>query len=103
MTTTAPVLMVMRARIILAAAAGTPDARIAAAADIGGGGGVGVGVGVGTVRRVRHRYVTEGITALHDRPRPGQPLVYDVDVGPHLVRGRIDRPDDPGSSPRPAR
>ncbi|HEX9166271.1 MAG TPA: IS630 family transposase [Gemmatimonadales bacterium] len=132
---TAPMRMVVRARIVLAAAAGTPNARIAAE----------VGADVGTARRVRHRYVTEGIAALDDRPRPGRPLVYDLDarlavvatatslppgaatawshasiaehlneqyripisasqigriladldVKPHLVRGWLNRPDDP--------
>jgi transposase len=132
---TAPVRMVVRARIILAAASHASNARIAAQ----------VGVDVGTVRRVRHRYVTEGITALDDRPRAGRPLVYDLDarlavvatatsvppgaetawshasiaghlkahhripispsqvgriladldVKPHLVRGWLNRPDDP--------
>jgi transposase len=131
----APVRMVARARIILAAAAGRSNARIASE----------VGIDVGTVRRVRHRYVTEGITALDDRPRPGRPLVYgvdarlvvvatatslppgpqtvwthaaiaerllqkhqigispsqvgrilaDLDVKPHLVRGWLNRPNDP--------
>lgn len=132
---TAPVRMVRRARIILAAAGGVSNARIAAE----------VGIDVGTVRRVRHRYVTEGIAALDDRPRPGRSLVYgvdarllvvatatsipsgsvtvwthaaiaahlrgqhqipispsqvgrilaDLDVKPHLVRGWLNRPDDP--------
>jgi transposase len=127
--------MVMRARIILMAASGTANAQIAAE----------TGADVGTVRRVRHRYVTEGITALDDRPRPGRPLVYgvdarllvvatatstppaaetvwthagiaahvrsehqipisasqvgrilaDLDVKPHLVRGWLNRKDDP--------
>jgi transposase len=67
---TAPVRMVMRARIILAAASHASNACIAAR----------VGADVGTVRRVRHRYVTEGIAALHDRPRSGRPLVYDLDA-----------------------
>ena len=72
---TAPVRTVRRARIILAAAAGVPNARIA----------VQVGADVGTVRRVRHRYVVEGIAALYDRPRSGRPLVYDLDVRLMLV------------------
>jgi transposase len=132
---TAPVRMVRRARIILMAAGGTANARIAAQ----------IGIDVGTVRRVRHRYVTEGITALDDRARSGRPLVYgvdarllvvatatslppgaatvwshagiaahlnerhripispsqvgrilaDLDVKPHLVRGWLNRPNDP--------
>lgn len=132
---TAPVRIVQRARILLLAAGRVSNARIAAQ----------VGVDVGTVRRVRHRYVTEGIAALHDRPRSGRPLVYDLDarlmvvatatsvppgaatewshagiaahlnhqhripispsqvgriladldVKPHLVRGWLNRPDDP--------
>jgi len=64
---TAPIREVTRAKIILAAGVRRlSNAKIAAE----------VGVGIDTVRRVRHRYVTEGIAALSDRPRPGRPLVY---------------------------
>ena len=64
---TAPIREVTRAKIILAAGVRQlSNAKIAAE----------VGVGIDTVRRVRHRYVTEGIAALSDRPRPGRPLVY---------------------------
>jgi transposase len=132
---TAPVRTVARARILLLAAGRASNARIAEL----------IGVDVGTVRRVRHRYVIEGIAALRDRPRSGRPLVYDLDarlmvvatatslppgaaavwshagiaahlnthhripispsqvgrilagldVKPHLVRGWLNRPDDP--------
>lgn len=51
---------------------------------IGGGGGAGqVGCSPATVRKVRADYRTRGIRALTDRPRPGRPPVYDIDV--HLL------------------
>ena len=133
---TAQVREVTRARIVLAAARGGSFVQVAAE----------VGVHVDTVRRVRQRFVVEGMAALTDRPRPGRPLVYDLDarllvvatatsippgpatvwthtgiaahlhqehsipisasqvgrvlagldVKPHLVRGWLNRPPDPG-------
>jgi transposase len=132
----APVREVTRATIILAAGV-RQDSNAKIAAD--------VGVGVDTVRTTRRRYNREGMAALSDRPRPGRPLVYDVDarllvvatatsappgaetvwthaqiaahlrehhripispsqvgriladldVKPHLVRGWLNRPNDP--------
>ena len=56
---TARVREVTRARIVLAAADRCSNAEIAAL----------VGVHIDTVRRVRHRFVTDGMQSLADRPR----------------------------------
>jgi transposase len=64
---------VQRARILLAAARKVPNEWIARQ----------VGCTPGTVRKVRRDYRTRGMRALDDRPRPGRPPVYDVDV--HLL------------------
>src|SRR5664279_5480295 len=63
---TAQVREVTRARIVLAAADRCSNAQIAAW----------VGVHVDTVRRVRRRFVVDGMSSLSDRPRPGRPLLY---------------------------
>src|SRR5262245_3260663 len=54
---------VIRARIVLAAAAGTCNATIA----------VEVGVHVGTVRKWRGRFADHGLPGLEDLPRSGRP------------------------------
>ena len=71
----AEVREVTRAKIVLAAAKRCSNAEIAAQ----------VGVHVDTVRRVRSRFVVEGMRSLADRPRPGRPLVYDLDARLLLV------------------
>jgi transposase len=53
----------LRAQIVLAAARGQPNARIA----------VGLGISVGTVRKWRGRFAARGLDGLADRPRPGRP------------------------------
>src|SRR5207248_4282970 len=53
----------LRAQIVLAAARGQPNARIAA----------GLGVSVDTVRKWRGRFAARGLDGLQDRPRPGRP------------------------------
>lgn len=55
-----------RARIVLAAARGTPNAQIARQE----------GVHVDTVRKWRSRYATDGLRGLRDRPRSGRPPVF---------------------------
>lgn len=57
---------VIRARIVLAAAGGTPNAVIAAE----------VGVHVDTVRKWRHRFAVAGISGLEDLPRSGRPPTF---------------------------
>ena len=54
---------VIRARIVLAAAAGRPNA--ATATDLG--------ISVDTVRKWRRRFATDGISGLEDLPRSGRP------------------------------
>jgi transposase len=58
--------MVRRARIVLAAADGTPNAAIAAE----------LGCSVGTVRTWRGRFARRGVAGLFDRPRSGRPPVH---------------------------
>lgn len=58
-----PHRQVVRARIVLDAAAGLPNALIARR----------VGVTPNTVRKWRRRFCTEGYAGLRDRPRPGRP------------------------------
>lgn len=75
---------VQRARILLAAAARTPNAVIARQ----------VGCAPGTVRKVRRDYRTRGMRALTDRPRPGRPPVYDVDVHLLIIATATSEPPD---------
>ena len=63
---TAQQRMATRARIVLAAARGDPNIRIAGVA----------GVSRETVRKWRARYAAEGLAGLEDRPRPGRPKKY---------------------------
>ena len=53
----------LRAQIVLAAARGHPNARIAA----------GLGITVDTVRKWRRRFAVRGLDGLADLPRPGRP------------------------------
>jgi transposase len=53
----------LRAQIVLAAARGHPNARIAA----------GLGITVDTVRKWRGRFAARGLDGLQDRPRAGRP------------------------------
>src|SRR5580704_16783084 len=53
----------LRAQIVLAAAGGHPNARIAA----------GLGISVDTVRKWRGRFAARGLNGLQDRPRAGRP------------------------------
>jgi transposase len=62
----APHRQVVRARIVLGAAAGLPTAQIARR----------VGVTPNTVRKWRRRFCTEGYAGLRDRPRPGRPRAF---------------------------
>lgn len=66
----APLRSVQRARIILAAADGATNARIARD----------VGLHVDTVRTWRGRFATAGMKGLADRPRSGRPPVFGATV-----------------------
>jgi transposase len=63
---TSPQQLVLRARIVLAAAAGKPNARIARE----------LGCSVPTARTWRARFAVRGVAGLFDRPRPGRPEVH---------------------------
>jgi transposase len=60
---TAPYRQVLRAKIVLLAARGMPNQKIAAR----------LGVTVDTARKWRGRFATHGMDGLKDRPRPGRP------------------------------
>lgn len=81
---TAAVREVRRARILLAAARGEANAVIARQ----------VGCHVATVRRTRRAFATRGMKALHDLPRPGRPLVYDLDVRLLVIATATSQPPD---------
>jgi len=60
---TAPYRQVLRAKIVLLAARGMPNARIAAR----------LGITVDTARKWRGRFAAHGLAGLADRPRAGRP------------------------------
>lgn len=74
---TAPVRDVRRARIVLKAAAGLENRKIAVA----------VGTDRNSVARWRHRFAVKRLTGLCDRPRQGRPPVY----GPEKVEEIVGR------------
>ncbi len=76
--------LVLRARIILAAAEGTPNAVIAAA----------LGCSVLTVRTWRGRFALRGIPGLFDRPRTGRPAVHGPSVRLVVVATATAAPPD---------
>jgi transposase len=63
---TAPYRQVLRAKIVLLAARGLPNARIAAR----------LGITVDTARKWRGRFVAHGLAGLADRPRAGRPARF---------------------------
>ena len=67
-STAAAARTVLRARIVLAAAAGQPNAVIARD----------LRISVDTVRRWRSRFARQGLTGLTDQPRSGRPRRYDA-------------------------
>jgi transposase len=71
----APQALVLRARIVLLAHAGWPNARIAAE----------LGCAVNTVRTWRRRFARGGVPALSDLPRSGRPEVYGPGVRLRIV------------------
>lgn len=75
---------VQRARILLAAARKVPNERIARQA----------GCTPATVRKVRRDYRTRGMRALTDRPRPGRPPVYAIDVHVLIIATATSEPPD---------
>jgi winged helix-turn helix protein len=69
---------VIRARIVLAAADGEQNIKIAGR----------LGVAVNTVSKWRKRFVEEGLSGLGDRKRPGRPRQFPLGGG---RRGQGDR------------
>jgi transposase len=74
--------MVTRARVVLAAAAGMPNRRIAEAVEL-------------SERKVgvwRNRFAEHGLDGLKDLPRPGKPLVYDHDKRVEVFKTACSEP-----------
>ena len=80
----APQALVMRAKIMLLAFRGWPNAQIARE----------LGCAVNTVRTWRHRFVRGGMPALSDRPRSGRPEVYGPDVRLAIVAAATSVPPE---------
>jgi transposase len=79
-----PQALVRRARIVLLAHAGWPNARIAAV----------LGCAAATVREWRRRFIRGGIPALADRARSGRPEVYGPDVRLAIVATATSLPPE---------
>jgi len=79
-----PQALARRARIVLLAHAGRPNAQIAAE----------LGCAVNTVRTWRRRFVRGGVPALCDRPRSGRPESYGPDVRLAIVAAATSVPPE---------
>ena len=79
-----PQALVRRARIVLLAHAGWPNARIAAE----------LGCAANTVRTWRRRFARGGMPSLSDRPRSGRPEVYGPDVRLAIVAAATSVPPE---------
>src|ERR1022692_3158486 len=79
-----PRALARRARIVLLAHAGWPNARIAAE----------LGCAASTVRTWRRRFARGGMPALSDRPRSGRPEVYGPAVRLAIVAAATSAPPD---------
>jgi transposase/transposase-like protein len=84
-----PQALARRARIVLLAHAGWPNARIAAE----------LGCAANTVRTWRRRFARGGMPSLSDRPRSGRPEVYGPDVRLAIVAAATSVPPE-GTSVR---
>src|ERR1017187_9810622 len=80
----APQALVMRARIMLLAFRGGPNAQIARE----------LGCAVNTVRTWRRRFARGGMPSLSDRPRSGRPEVYGPDVRLAIVAAATSVPPE---------
>lgn len=76
---------VTRARIVLLAAEGVANTRIARD----------VGVSLPTVLLWRARFAEHGLDGLEDAPHPGRPRVYGREVRERIVAATLKRPDEP--------
>ncbi len=76
--------LVQRARIVLRAAEGVPNRRIAAE----------VGVAPMTVLLWRERYARAGLAGLADEARPGRPPTYGRDERDRVIALTLEPPSD---------
>src|ERR671916_1459550 len=83
---TAPVRLVERARMVLAALEGLSAPQIAAR----------VGVGEATARQWVKRYNAAGLAGLDDAPRAGRPRTYVADAQSRVVAKARSLPPKPG-------
>jgi transposase len=81
---TSPQRLVLRARIILAAAAGEPNAKIARD----------LGCTENTVRQWRKRFAREGIPGIFDKPRAGHPETHGPSVRLAIIAIATSVPPD---------
>ena len=75
---------IKRAQILLKASRGLSDKRIAEA----------VGTSLATVFRTRRRFVEEGLLALSERRRPGQPRKLDGKQEAHVIAMACSEPPE---------
>lgn len=76
---------VLRAKVILGCADGTPVMELATA----------FGVTTTTVTAYRKRFVQDGLKALDDRPRSGKPPQYGEEAGKRIM-AKLEEPPPPG-------
>jgi transposase len=81
---TSPQRLVLRARIILAAAAGLPNAQIARD----------LGCSEKTVRTWRLRFAVHGIPGIFDKPRPGRPEAHGPSARLAVIAAATSVPPD---------
>jgi transposase len=81
---TGPQRLVLRARIILAAAAGDPNAKIARD----------LGCSENTAREWRNRFAGQGIPGIFDKPRSGRPEIHGPSVRLLIVATATPVPPD---------
>lgn len=79
---------VLRAKIVLAAADGTPNARIAAD----------LRIGIDTVRKWRGRFAVSGLAGLADAKRSGRPRQHAADVRLQVMAVATSAPPSPEST-----
>jgi transposase len=81
---TSPQRLVLRAKVILAAAAGDTNAKIARD----------LGCTENTVREWKKRFAVHGIPGIFDRPRPGRPEIHGPSVRLLIVATATSAPPD---------
>src|SRR4051794_3964660 len=89
--TTAPVRLVERARLVLAASEGLSAPQVAAR----------VGVGDATARQWITRFNTAGLAGLEDAPRPGRPVTYTDEAQSRVVAKARSLPPKPADGEVP--